>query len=244
MSDYSSEIMVLVDSVWGIRSVEDIDRFYDLLCTTVSCSSLMISAFEGSDTQNLPDTKRLFTPGMNNEWREIYFNEELWKDDPVVPYCLANPNTIQKWSDAYSENRLYDNYQKQRSFRNKALLYGMDDGLCLFSTGDAIENINVSVAIGMRFPNDKTETILRGVMPYIARAFNRPGFLKAPRLTEMEHKVLSLEIAGKRHVDVAKALSVSERTVKFHMGNIYSKFEVTNKQDLLGKVKLFGFSQV
>jgi DNA-binding CsgD family transcriptional regulator len=35
---------------------------------------------------------------------------------------------------------------------------------------------------------------------------------------------------------------VSERTVKFHMGNIYSKFEVTNKQDLLGKVKLFGFS--
>lgn len=242
MSDYSSDIMVLVDSVWGIRSIEDIDRFYELLCTTVSCKSLMIAAFEGFDPQNLPDTKRIFTPGMNNDWRELYLAEELWRDDPVVPFCIANPNIIHRWSAAYTDNRLYANYQKQRVFRNKALMHGMDDGLCLFSMGDAIENITVSVAIGMRFPDAKTETILRGVMPYIARAFNRPGFLKAPHLTEMEHKVLSQEIAGKKHAEVAKALSVSERTVKFHMGNIYSKFEVTNKQDLLGKVKLFGFS--
>ena len=48
-------------------------------------------------------------------------------------------------------------------------------------------------------------------------------------LTEREQEVLRLMAEGRENVEIAGALVISERTVKFHVGNIYTKLGVTSR---------------
>jgi len=48
-------------------------------------------------------------------------------------------------------------------------------------------------------------------------------------LTEREREVLALMAQGKENAEIAEELVVTERTVKFHVGNIYSKLGVTSR---------------
>jgi DNA-binding NarL/FixJ family response regulator len=48
-------------------------------------------------------------------------------------------------------------------------------------------------------------------------------------LTEREREVLTLMAQGKENAEIAEELVVTERTVKFHVGNIYSKLGVTSR---------------
>jgi DNA-binding CsgD family transcriptional regulator len=48
-------------------------------------------------------------------------------------------------------------------------------------------------------------------------------------LSPREHEVIKWVVAGKTSWEVGKILTISERTVKFHLKNIYEKFNVTNR---------------
>ena len=49
------------------------------------------------------------------------------------------------------------------------------------------------------------------------------------RLTERERKILSLIFDGKSSSEVAKVMSVSKRTVDFHLARAYVKLGVSNR---------------
>jgi DNA-binding NarL/FixJ family response regulator len=48
-------------------------------------------------------------------------------------------------------------------------------------------------------------------------------------LTEREQEVLRLMAQGQDNAEIAAALVIAERTVKFHVGNIYAKLGVTSR---------------
>ena len=54
---------------------------------------------------------------------------------------------------------------------------------------------------------------------------------KAPELTGREVAVLEAIAAGKRNKEIAGALNISERTVKFHASAIFSKLGATNRTE-------------
>ncbi len=60
-----------------------------------------------------------------------------------------------------------------------------------------------------------------------------PPFIEEPprfaQLTSKESEVMQWAIKGKTSWEIGKILSISERTVKFHLANIYTKFNVTNR---------------
>lgn len=59
-----------------------------------------------------------------------------------------------------------------------------------------------------------------------------------PRLTKREWEVLELLLQGKSNKLIAYSLGISERTVEFHLKNIYAKFQVSSRIELflmLGK---------
>lgn len=55
-------------------------------------------------------------------------------------------------------------------------------------------------------------------------------------LSERERQVTQLLQQGHSNKNIAKQLFISERTVKFHCGNIYQKFNVPNRMALLLKL--------
>lgn len=52
-------------------------------------------------------------------------------------------------------------------------------------------------------------------------------------LTEREKEVLQLILAGKPNRGIAEALFISESTVKTHARNIYSKYDVASRAELI-----------
>jgi len=52
-------------------------------------------------------------------------------------------------------------------------------------------------------------------------------------LTERENEVLALILAGKSNKEIAAAMSIGESTVKFHVSNIFSKYDVGSRAELI-----------
>src|SRR5690606_14021774 len=57
------------------------------------------------------------------------------------------------------------------------------------------------------------------------------------QLTSREKEIISLILEGIRYKAIAKALFISEKTVSKHIQNIFEKVEVTNKVELINKLK-------
>jgi len=56
----------------------------------------------------------------------------------------------------------------------------------------------------------------------------RTGAAGTP-FTDREHEVLELMAQGKENAEIAASLVISEQTVKFHVGNSYTKMGVTSR---------------
>ncbi len=54
-------------------------------------------------------------------------------------------------------------------------------------------------------------------------------------LTQREREVFSLLLEGLSYKRIAENLNVSENTVKYHIKNLYSKYEVSSRAELLGR---------
>lgn len=60
----------------------------------------------------------------------------------------------------------------------------------------------------------------------------RERLIAAAGLSEREREVLDLLLLGRSHCDIAAALGISERTSKFHLGNILAKLGAESRADL------------
>jgi len=60
---------------------------------------------------------------------------------------------------------------------------------------------------------------------------------QSPRLSNREREALQLLLEGKSNKLIALDMKVSERTIEFHLKNIYSKFQVNSRMELVLKLK-------
>ncbi len=75
-----------------------------------------------------------------------------------------------------------------------------------------------------------TERVLRRARGAAAAAPAAPAApARIPALTDREHDVLRLMATGATNVEIARALFVSEATVKTHVGSIFSKLAVRDR---------------
>jgi DNA-binding NarL/FixJ family response regulator len=73
-------------------------------------------------------------------------------------------------------------------------------------------------------------TVARGERYLDPRIASRVAALAhAPRLSPRERDVLHLVVEGKSNKEIAAALNVTERTVKFHMTSIFNKLGAENR---------------
>ena len=112
--------------------------------------------------------------------------------------------------------------------------------LTSFSDGDRVRSALDAGAVGHLLkdsePHDLLEgvrTVIRGETPLDARAARamlpvRPT-ARGDDLTEREREVLALITRGMANKQIAHALSITERTVKAHVGNIFQRIGVTDR---------------
>ncbi|QSB10836.1 helix-turn-helix transcriptional regulator [Lysinibacillus fusiformis] len=68
---------------------------------------------------------------------------------------------------------------------------------------------------------------------YSLHHYSQPSILF--KMTEREREVLNFVFKGLKNGEIAQQLFVSENTIKKHLQNLYRKFQVTNRTQLLAK---------
>jgi len=75
-----------------------------------------------------------------------------------------------------------------------------------------------------------------------AFAVNTPGAMQtSEEPTSREVEVLHLVAAGLRNRDIAQRLSTSERTVQFHLANLFGKFSAASRTEVVHRARELGW---
>ena len=60
---------------------------------------------------------------------------------------------------------------------------------------------------------------------------------QSPQLSKRERETIQFLLEGKSNKLIALDMNISERTVEFHLKNIYSKFQVNSRMELVLRLK-------
>jgi DNA-binding CsgD family transcriptional regulator len=214
------------------ESVEDVKdvlaRFQDLFPFTRVIGGLAklsrTGAFEG------------FTNVLNvsypEEWIRLYWQKGYFEVDPVLQTALQKPGT-QHWESTYKAA----NSDKQREFMAAAKEFGLGDGITTGSTDTACGvGTFCSFASAERVDAKRYMPLVEyfGYHVHLALLRTAPKSSQAVapcvrELTLREMTILNWVRQGKTNWEIAKIMSVTERTIRFHVESIFSKLDVTSR---------------
>ncbi|MGY2439823.1 autoinducer binding domain-containing protein [Pseudomonas sp. SDO52101_S400] len=180
-----------------------------------------------------PDRNKLSKPlRINNypkAWNQLYEDNRHWEADPVVAHCNQTMFPITWSKELFSETpELWESLKEHglehgwsQSFHHE------ESGLCsilsLARPQCPISALEVYEHFGyMLYVTSHLSRVFASTLP------SRPERDK-PRLTFREVEVLKLCASGKTAYETARILSLSERTVNYHVHNVIVKMNVCNK---------------
>ena len=182
------------------------------------------------------------TFGIDPEWAEKYHNSQGVHQDPIILAAIKSESPL-PWNTAakLAFNIDADAFEKS-IFRQHALASGMDYGCIYCRRSDYIGQIvSVTAVTTGKQPMTKTQrTYVDILLPHLNEILIRQGFVSTPEISEREAEVLKWAAAGKSNWELSKILNISERTVKFHLRNIYRKLDVQNRSQAVAQAMRSG----
>lgn len=178
---------------------------------------------------NKKDPSQMQIINNNPEWYNIYLDRKYQFIDPVIIRAL---NCVE---DFFWENReiLSGGHNLTRIFSESAehdIRHGRT-----FPLHDCQNNLVVLSIISHQAPgidmNDSRERFMCFLIQLHQKTLNLYSHVSQQShviLTPRELQVLKLAAAGKTYANVAVILSITVRTVKFHMCNVMKKLGVSN----------------
>jgi DNA-binding CsgD family transcriptional regulator len=182
---------------------------------------------------------RLLNNSYPEEWMLQYQSEGFQAIDPVVTGLLSSWQQ-QRWSD------LRNLSAESKRFVDMAGSFGLAHGTthgmpCRNRPGHSL----ISFA-DERNSFGKRELLLVELLVGPLHSSIETVLAQTPRelsiaLTTQERNVLSWLAEGKSSWEISRLLRISERTVKFHLKNLYQKLKVTNRAQAVAVAAQHGF---
>ena len=148
-----------------------------------------------------------------------------------LEHCFHGNGTDEFIRDIVSINRnihivMWASVDIKPLFAARFIHAGAESFLSLRDSEENIDNILYRIACGnFYYPNDVETALDRDCL------FKVNGKL----FTKREREIMKLCVPGNTNADIAKILSITDHTVKFHKGNIYKKLGGNRNNDILGK---------
>lgn len=163
-----------------------------------------------------------------NDWLSTYAKNGYARVDPVL-LCLLGSFRTQVWAHTYEH---VDSYN-QNAFIEEAKSFGLGNGITVgaLETKPALASF-FSFAGNQPKENERYAGVIEYLVHHLHHAFvkNAPPPPPDPAgLSPRELTVLSWMKMGKTNWEIARILGVSERTVRFHVGRIFVKLDVTSR---------------
>ena len=192
-------------------------------------SSLVI-CLDTAPTLQVSERRQLVHYGCRDEALERYFERAGQQRDPVLLRAQAQTQAF-AWQDG-------------AGLEPRHLLPGRGLACAVSGPGRSGSTL-ISLALPASQQPDDYLGALDYLAPHLHELFNRPGELNrcglmAPDISRRELEVLQWAKEGKSNWDISHILSISERTVKFHFGNIFRKLDVLNRSQAIAKAMHYG----
>ena len=189
---------------------------------------------------SLKQTVRTFSLGHSPEFLENYSRQACAQSDPLVACGLSGSDPF-SWEDAISSHTQPATARQVKKLLELSADYGLKRGLAYASrpTPQSNEASYICLETGREpFSHAHTEA-LRYALPHLHELLRRvcektpEGMASALSVRELE--VMQWLKEGKTAWEIGVILSISERTVKFHIANSYAKLNVTNRSQAIAR---------
>jgi DNA-binding CsgD family transcriptional regulator len=178
--------------------------------------------------------------GFPERWVKRYFEHAYFDIDPVKEWCVKKVVPL-CWSDL-----VLDPGSRSETMMLDAASYGLCDGVSMPVHSPQGELGILSFSINA--PPAQARSIAKTSVPHVQLLANHlqqavrriSGLLEepGPELTERERECLSWAADGKTSGEIAQILSITERTVNFHLNNLAQKMGVTSRQHAVGRAAM------
>ena len=224
----ANALLEIVDAGLRSKSEEDFRRLVlslqDLVPFEFALCSLASISYRSADPY------RMINVSYPPSWLDRYMSEQLDLVDPVVVEYRLHFG-LQYWSDSYEK------HPEARQFIMSASDYGLRTG---YSYGLRTESGSGAslFSFGGRSMERSPRTfhILGRIVPHLHQALvrivtplNRLQEATHAKLSPREKEVLLWIKEGKTTSEISSTLSVSERTVKFHVRNTLRKVRASTR---------------
>lgn len=241
MNSSAVELKSLISGNDAIILLEIINE--SLSCSTesgfialmVKLKSLFYYEFAVSGLAKLDERSKITTYDTVNvnypmEWLSLYREENFHQQDAVAQ---ENFSTFapQCWTNTYKKR------PQPKTFLSAAESFGLHKGYAHGSSPFAQWKEGSIFSFSshcMDKPDARTEAILMLVVPHLHRTMSgilnkEPSKFNLRKLSAREIEVLQWLKEGKSSWEISIILSISERTVNYHVYNIFRKLEVVNR---------------
>ena len=221
-------LLEIIDASLSCRGEEDLKRLVNRLQNLVPYEfALCVLAAPSCSSA---DPYRIVNVSYPVSWLEHYRSEHFDRIDPVVKEHRLHVGP-QYWQDSYEK------HPEARQFIASASDYGLKTG---YSHGlKALGGDYVSIfSFGGRSMERSLRTchILRRIVPHLHQALvrvvtplNHLPQVTYAKLSPREQEVLRWVKEGKTTSEISSKLSISERTVKFHVRNTLRKVRASTR---------------
>lgn len=210
-----STLVDLIKFIFNCKTVDNIDALEN------SIQSVSHQVFQNDDV------KVLYCNNHKKTAPNINFNTPFSSANSSAPSKQSKSHTNKKHCCSKSTNK---QVTKDTSINVGCFGNLSNRQFCLVSEK---ENATTS--------KSATE-VMNQLIPYINEAFSRvdSGKSKPTSLTPREKEVLNWVAQGKGCWETGVIVGISERTVKFHLQNIYRKLNVVNRAQAIAKAMAEG----
>ena len=242
--------MILVDEVLqdkAPRSIDDVRRTLGSIAHKVGCDNFAYvggKAFNPlSGGQAIWQEPPVMMIDFPLEWLQIYHEKDYSLIDPTIATTLGN-RLPTAWDIETPRN---DIRTPQRDFVRQAHDFGICRGLSIPIYG-ALGEFGIMTFVSSEASSGFEKTLrhyrheLHIAAIYIDQMVRKlaPTEARPADLTDREIEVLCWTAAGKTSAEIAIILSISKKTVDFHIYNAMRKLDVYTKPQAVAKALLSG----
>lgn len=180
-----------------------------------------------------------------SDWMEYYMENNYFEMDPIPKYAFTTSKAY-TWKQVVETTKLH---KKQTLFMLEAEREAhLHDGVAvaIYGASNEVAGVGLASSSGGVNPDRNILSVVKALSHQFHIAHSEfelvqnlaPGILLS--LTPREQEILTWVAEGKSNEDTATILGLAPRTVAFHMNNIFTRLEVTNRQMAVVKAIRYG----
>jgi LuxR family transcriptional regulator len=208
---------------------KNIDSAYPILLSFAENIGFDFCAINVASTYREAHFNTLEINNFSDDWKQRHEQEPSDEIDPVTTHCHGSMLPF-VWSKT-----AYDKAPKRwRALQNEGLRHGWSQsfhreefGVCstlsLARSDGPVNSIELYEHFGCLF------YITSHMTDLFAQSLPKPALARQPHLSPRELEVVQLSAQGKTAYEISQILSLSERTVNYHVQHLIEKFKVCNK---------------